>query len=45
MRGKVMKKGNYPPGMVNFLVNNKLEFFAKGLRDFGEEKTEKTGFI
>ena len=39
--GESNEKENYPPGMVNFLVNNKLEFFAKGLRNFGEEKSEK----
>ncbi len=38
--GERDKKGNYPPGTVNFLVNEKLELLAKGLRDFGEEKAE-----
>ena len=38
--GERDEKGNYPPGTVNFLVNKKLEFLAKGLRAFGGEKTE-----
>lgn len=40
--GKMDKKGNYPPGTVNFLLNEKLTSFAKGLKAFGkEEKNEE----
>jgi len=39
--GEKDKEGNYPPGMVNFLVDEKLKSIAKGLKDFGvEEKKE-----
>lgn len=36
--GKIDETGNYPPGTVNFLVNEKLTSLAKGLKDFGEEE-------
>ena len=40
--GEMDEKGNYPPGTVNFLVNEKLTSLAKGLKAFGEEeKNEK----
>jgi len=39
--GEKDKEGNYPPGTVNFLVDEKLKSIAKGLKDFGvEEKKE-----
>ncbi|MEA1971030.1 MAG: ATP-binding protein [Thermodesulfobacteriota bacterium] len=38
--GERDEEGNYPPGTTNFLVNEKLEFLAKGLKDFGEKKSE-----
>jgi len=40
--GEKDKDGNYPPGTVSFLVDEKLKSIAKGLKDFGvEEKKEK----
>ncbi len=38
--GERDEEGNYPPDTVNFLVNEKLEFLAKGLEDFGGEEDE-----
>ncbi len=38
--GERDKEGAYLPETVNFLVNEKLEFLAEGLRDFGGEKSE-----
>lgn len=38
--GERDEEGNYPPDTVNFLVNEKLEFLAKGLEDFGGEEGE-----
>jgi len=36
------EQGQYPPGTVNFLVNERLTSLAKGLKAFGEEeKNEK----
>ncbi len=40
--GKHDEEGKYPPGTVNFLVDEKLTSLAKGLKTFGEEeKSEK----
>jgi len=36
--GEMDERGNYPPGTVNFLVNEKLTLLAKGLKAFGEEE-------
>ena len=39
--GEKDKDGNYPPGTVSFLVDEKLKSIAKGLKDFGEEEKKK----
>ncbi len=36
--GEMDEQGNYPPGTVNFLLNEKLTSLAKGLKAFGEEE-------
>jgi lon-related putative ATP-dependent protease len=40
--GEKDQDGNYPPGTVNFLVNNKLRTIAQGLKEFGEEEKKET---
>ncbi|MBN2514483.1 MAG: AAA family ATPase [Deltaproteobacteria bacterium] len=40
--GEKDKDGDYSPGTVNFLVNEKLRTIVQGLKDFGEEEKKET---
>jgi lon-related putative ATP-dependent protease len=39
--GKQQPDGTYPEGTINYLVNEKLEELARGLKEFGEEEREE----